>query len=226
MHSDKRNSLRIVVVLIYLSVIHILGCIDSAADSDSVVEMDDDGNAYSFPASIEFSQRIWHRDRKSPPQRQGVAYHYSAENKRERLRLFQGKPEFGIQRLFQIETRKDEISPWVVNGPVRILDKYGIVTVSTYVDGRDHGPENTFYVDGVIRSKGFSIDNVWTGEFHAFYPNGKPWWSAEFEDGWRKTGKDVLYDSDGNELKEATREDVNEAVEQWKNIKLEVTKQL
>lgn len=84
---------------------------------------------------------------------------------------------------------------------------------------KDHGRRKTFYANGILRSEGFSIEGRRDGDFHAFYPNGRRWWSAEFEDGWRNIGNDVLYDANGDVLQEATREDVDEAVQDWMNTK-------
>lgn len=178
------------------------------------------GNAYKFPAAIEFDGQTWIRSREKRESITGVVdWYYLGSDPNVRVQYSQWPSKHDLKETFTTYCRTDPQSRWKQDGKERLVDSSGAWFESTYDQNRGirkNGPYEYAYENGVLKYSGHERDDVSVGPAEAYYPDGTLWWKGEYINSglpdyhsWRFWGPD------GEELKNLRYDEKLEQYNRW-----------
>lgn len=206
------------------ALVSLQGCSwDAGRESDQEIEIDFRGKQYTVPANLEFNGKMWIRESENPRNNPFVLeYDYFGADRNAKVRYSQWPEASDFKESLSTYQRKDEQSPWRMNGKYRYLLKSGVWSEKTLGDpeqgGRAHGPYQYSYENGALKFSGQLFEDIEDGSAKGYYPDGSLWWSGVFEHARLTWDKTHFFLPDGNEMEGLDHEAKEVQYQLWKDM--------
>lgn len=162
---------------------------DSQSESEILVpqasdniELQLDGQLYSFPAVTEFDRSIWkYEDAHYEANYLGVVAHYNSPGREDRLVYCIYLPvKVSLESFKLIETKDPRDGRWIEHGPEWTLHRDGGESTSSYAWGKLDGSSRSWYPNGILKQETMYVNGSREGQGRGYWADGSKQWEATY----------------------------------------------